>query len=120
MDRMSIREVNGSYVTPEQVKEELPNFVARIQKFVASYYRAQFPSLNCPTITLGGGRKYIKIVSRGGDAPVLNSQRRVYCFVRAEDGAILKARDWKRPAKNFIRGSIFDDSLPLSPHGIKY
>ncbi len=117
MDRMSIREVNGSYVTPEQVKEELPNFVARIQKFVASYYRAQFPSLNCPTITLGGGRKYIKIVSRESERC---SQRSVYCFVRAEDGAILKARDWKRPAKNFIRGSIFDDSLPLSPHGIKY
>jgi len=117
MDRMSIREVNGSYVTPEQVKEELPNFVARIQKFVTSYYRAQFPSLNCPTITLGGGRKYIKIVSRESERC---SQRSVYCFVRAEDGAILKARDWKRPAKNFIRGSIFDDSLPLSPHGIKY
>ena len=39
------------------------------------------------------GRKYVRIVVNA------HGQRSVYCFIRLEDGAILKADSWKRPAK---------------------
>ena len=39
------------------------------------------------------GRKYVRVVINA------YGQRHVYCFVRIEDGAILKAASWKTPAK---------------------
>ena len=51
-------------------------------------------------LTYVAGRKNVKIVTNelGG--------RSVFCFVRIEDGAILKAAGWKAPAKG-VRGSIY-------------
>jgi len=43
------------------------------------------------------GRKYARIVQ--ADPASSYAQRSVYCFVRIEDGAILKSASWKSPAK---------------------
>jgi hypothetical protein len=37
----------------------------------------------------------------------------VHCFIRLEDGAILKAGGWKAPAKNPVRGSIFAEGFDI-------
>jgi len=47
------------------------------------------------TFTVEMGRKNARIVQ----APVLGAGRSVYCFIRIEDGAILKSASWKTPAK---------------------
>ena len=49
------------------------------------------------------GSKYVKIVkiSAGGS-------RSVHSFVEKKDGNIWKAASWKAPARNFIRGNVFD------------
>ena len=49
------------------------------------------------------GSKYVKVVkvSSGGS-------RSVHSFVEKETGAIWKAASWKAPAKNFVRGNVFD------------
>ena len=112
-DRLELHEVDGGYVTPEQVDAEMPNFIARIQEMIDEHYAQQLPNLNSPTIFVAGGRKYIKVAKR-------DNQTSVFCFVRAEDGAILKAATWKAPALNFTRGNIFDEVLPLSPYGVRY
>lgn len=51
------------------------------------------------------GSKYVKVVkvSSGGS-------RSVHSFVEKENGAIWKAASWKAPAKNFIRGNVYDAS----------
>ena len=113
MDRMELMEVNGAYPTPEEVAVELPNFVARIQALVDEHFAAHLSNLTPPTIEIHGGRKYIKIAK-------VDNQTSVYCFVRAVDGAILKAATWKAPALNYTRGNIFDNVLPLSPYGVQY
>jgi hypothetical protein len=41
------------------------------------------------------------------------SSRSVHCFVRLEDGAILKSSGWKAPAKNPVRGSIFAEDCDI-------
>lgn len=43
------------------------------------------------------GRKNARIVQ--ADPKSSYAQRSVYCFVRIEDGAILKSASWKSPAK---------------------
>ena len=49
------------------------------------------------------GKKYVKIVTISG-----GGSRSVYCFVEKENGNIWRAASWKAPARNFIRGNVFD------------
>ena len=55
------------------------------------------------------GSKYVKVVkiSSGGS-------RSVHSFVEKETGAIWKAASWKAPAKNFVRGNVFDADTYLN------
>ena len=96
---------------PAMVQEELPNFVARLQTMLDEHYAERFATLRVPEVFVAGGRKYIKIAKR-------DNQTSVWCFVRAADGAILKAATWKAPALNYPRGSIFDQEIAaLTPYG---
>ena len=115
-DRLELHEVNGSYPTPAEVDAEMPNFIARCQEMINEHYAANLSNLTPPMVRVEGGRKYIKVATVCGS----NGSRSVYCFVRAEDGAILKPATWKAPALNFTRGNIFDQSLPMTPYGVRY
>lgn len=55
------------------------------------------------------GSKYVKVVkiSAGGS-------RSVHSFVEKENGAIWKAASWKAPAKNFVRGNVYDAGTYLN------
>ena len=58
------------------------------------------------------GAKSARIVraeQRGDQDPF---SRSVHCFVRLEDGAILKG-SWKAPVKNPVRGSIFAENCDI-------
>ena len=98
---------------PAMVQEELPNFVARCQETINEHYAERLSNLTPPTLEIWGGRKYIKIAK-------VDNQTSVFCFVRAADGAILKAATWKAPALNYPRGSIFDANLPMTAYGVQY
>ena len=98
---------------PAMVQEELPNFVAKLQTMINEHYTGRFANLTPPEVFVAGGRKYIKIAKR-------DNQTSVWCFVRAADGAILKAATWKAPALNYVRGSIFDQEIvALTPYGCR-
>ena len=51
------------------------------------------------------GSKYVKIVSISG-----GGSRSVHSFVEKANGNILRAASWKAPARNFIRGNVFDQA----------
>ena len=51
------------------------------------------------------GKKYVKIVTISG-----GGSRSVYCFVEKENGNIWRAASWKAPARNFIRGNVYDQA----------
>ena len=55
------------------------------------------------------GSKYVKVVkiSAGGS-------RSVHSFVEKETGNIWKAASWKAPAKNFVRGNVYDSGTYLN------
>ena len=63
---------------------------------------ANFRSLPPTVYTTEPGKKNIRIVDQREDG----SGRTVFCFIRIEDGAVLKAAGWKAPAKH-PRGTIF-------------
>lgn len=97
--------------TPEMVDERLPQWLQEAQQMFNEHYGKRYPTLKIPSLYIAGGRKYIKIAKRD------DGSSSVWCFIRAEDGAILKAATWKAPALNFIRGSIFDATVPERPYG---
>ena len=70
-------------------------------------------------ITVTWGRKYAKLTAmstRGG-----NRGGSVYCFVNRENGDILKAANWKAPAKH-ARGNVtgLNRMKAVGPHGARY
>ena len=98
-----------------QLREEIEQFVSRVQEMINEHYTESFPNLTAPTILVKFGRKYAKVITEG-------SQASVYGFVDAHTGDIYKAATWKAPAKH-IRGSIFADDGGMSsctPYGIVY
>ena len=73
--------------TTTTVQANIEAFVEKLNERFGSYY----------TFTVEMGRKNARIVQQdpGSSYP----QRMVYCFVRIEDGAVLKSASWKAPAK---------------------
>lgn len=106
-------ELNENY-NKEMVKAELPKFLERVNAIVDEHRNARFPNLMKEEVVVGGGRKYIKLISQRVDG----GGRSVYGFVRAADGALLKAASWAAPALNFTRGSIFDENCTVNPYGV--
>ena len=56
-------------------------------------------------IEFESGSKYVKVVSISG-----GGSRSVHCFVEKANGNILRAASWKAPARNFVRGNVFDQA----------
>ena len=51
------------------------------------------------------GSKYVKIVTISG-----GGSRSVHSFVEKGDGNIWRAASWKAPARNFVRGNVYNIS----------
>jgi hypothetical protein len=78
-------------------------FVAAVQARSDAYHAKGYFNTDKPKYTVDVGPKNLRIVHDNG------MQKSVYCFVRASDGAILKAASWERPAKH-DRSNIFNDN----------
>tara|TARA_R110000822_G_scaffold32595_1_gene93349 strand:+ start:146 stop:466 length:321 start_codon:yes stop_codon:yes gene_type:complete len=67
---------------------------------------------NDPRLSMGNGRKYIKIWDKNG----------IFAFVRAIDGAILKPKNTNSPMLNHSRGSIYDSDVTkaVTRYGVRY
>lgn len=68
-------------------------------------------------ITIEPGRKYARIVQ----TDMNGSGRSVHSFINLQNGDILKAESWKKPAKH-SRGNIYQDGWEGSfgPYGANY
>lgn len=76
--------------TNMQFEEFLTLFLHHINSFQAPIVEG------IDRFTTQRGKKNIRIIGDGS----------VFCFIRIEDGAVLKAASWKAPAKH-ARGTIF-------------
>jgi len=101
--------------------QQLTDFCAAIDRDVRGPYFADmdakwvanhgFP-YSAPT-RFERGQKYARVIGTSG------AQSSAYCFVRLDDGAILKAAGYKVPAKG-VRGWIANGAADVTPHGAKY
>ena len=80
----------------------LQRFIEAVSNREAEYKRKKYPTLTVATFSVMPGRVFDKVVRTDG-------QRSVYCFIRKENGAIVKAASWKAPEpKKYERGNIFN------------
>jgi hypothetical protein len=113
-----------------QVTKTLAEVEAQIEIFVAAMTEYCNEKNICKHIytyvlSVERGAKNARIVraEKWGDKEPTN--RSVLCFVRLEDGAILKG-SWKAPVKNPVRGSIFAEGCDIGEgramgqHGCNY
>lgn len=72
-------------------------------------YEARYENPNGErfTVEFDEGNKYVKVVS------VSWGSRSVHSFVDKKTGDIWKAASWKAPAKNFVRGNVYDSKTYL-------
>jgi len=97
----------------------LAKFMEYITISKQEYIAQHFSRLTPPTYSLERGIKNIRVVSTDADGM---KQRSVFCFIRIDDGAVLKAAGWKAPAKH-ARGTIFTDDpskYGVSTYGANY
>lgn len=108
-----------------KVMRQIGVLCATLERDTNAYYVEHLSNLTPPVFYPELGNKYTRIVKRDslGSHDSLGSQRSVICFVRNEDGAILKAASWKAPAKH-VRGSIFapncDVGVNVDHYGARY
>jgi len=100
------------------VAKAIDDLVDFMNEANTKYYTQNYPMLNPGTLMVDGGRKYIKIVSRGRERGGY-----VHCFVDAETADVYKAASLKAPMLNGARFNILDDAsfaelkTKWDPHG---
>lgn len=100
-------------------EQRAEQFRALVEKKKAETMKKEYPTLKPPKYTFDKGSKYWRMVETddGGHG------RRVFCFLNAENGDVLKAAGWKAPVTKNPRGNIFDADLGIGgvgQYGAKY
>lgn len=100
--------------------QQLADFCAAVDAMRAPYFEALNARWNgyghgdyVLPLSFSRGPKYARIVREDG------KQKAVYCFVRLDDGAIMKADGWSKPAKS-VRGNIANGAADMEIHGARY
>lgn len=100
--------------TNDEFCTKLNNFIFASQQKLDTYYYRDLPTLDVPRLKIVGGLKYIKIALIRDD-----DSRRVWAFVKRDNGDVLMPASWKAPAKH-ARGNIFADdngASAVDPNG---
>ena len=91
------------------VSNELATALIGLKDVIVADYAKFLKEIECSKDKFGiefeAGSKYVKVVSISG-----GGSRSVHCFVEKANGNILRAASWKSPARNFIRGNVFDQA----------
>ncbi len=106
-------------ITKIVTSEDLDRYTRAVKATCdANYDRAGYTleSLR-QVITIEPGRKYARIVQSDSNG----SSRSVHSFINLQNGDILKAESWKKPARH-RRGNLYQDGWETSfgPHGANY
>jgi hypothetical protein len=91
------------------ISNELATALIGLKDVIVADYAKFLKEIECSKDKFGiefeAGSKYVKVVSISG-----GGSRSVHCFVEKANGNILRAASWKSPARNFIRGNVFDQA----------
>ena len=91
------------------VSNELATALIGLKDVIMADYAKFLKEIDCSKDKFGiefePGSKYVKVVSISG-----GGSRSVHCFVEKANGNILRAASWKAPARNFIRGNVYDQA----------
>jgi len=91
------------------ISNELATALIGLKDVIVADYAKFLKEIDCSKDKFGiefeAGSKYVKVVSISG-----GGSRSVHCFVEKANGNILRAASWKSPARNFVRGNVYDQA----------
>jgi len=91
------------------ISNDLATALIGLKDVIVADYAKFLKEIDCSKDKFGiefeAGSKYVKVVSISG-----GGSRSVHCFVEKANGNILRAASWKSPARNFIRGNVYDQA----------
>jgi hypothetical protein len=91
------------------ISNDLATALIGLKDVIVADYAKFLKDIDCTEDKFGvefaPGKKYVRIdtISGGGS-------RSTFCFVEKENGNIWRAASWKAPARNFVRGNVFDQA----------
>lgn len=91
--------------TKEEIVSQVAVYVSRVQELVNAQYDPKYPHMTPHNITVSYGKKYAKVITKA----TFGSSVSVHTFVDLENGNIMKAASWSKPAA-IPRGNIFNDN----------
>ncbi len=105
-------------VEPADFDAMLDKFVGKAQMLISENERRIHDKVKFNTrLEVMHGRRYVRVVKTDDF-----DHRSAYCFVDKQNGNVLKADGWKRPAKH-ARGNIYGEDGGLggvTPYGAAY
>lgn len=91
------------------ISNELATALIGLKDVIVADYAKFLKDIDCSEDKFGvefdEGKKYVKVVSISG-----GGSRSTFCFVEKENGNIWRAASWKAPARNFVRGNVYDQA----------
>jgi hypothetical protein len=91
------------------ISNDLATALIGLKDVIVADYAKFLKDIDCTEDKFGvefaPGKKYVRIdtISGGGS-------RSTFCFVEKENGNIWRAASWRAPARNFVRGNVFDQA----------
>ncbi len=108
----------------ETFDEAVTRFVETAQAQIDHHYATQYPNLRPCKLTIGSGKKYLRIWTTTHDG---GGQKSIFVFIQKAEGkfpvgSVLKAASWKAPALNHARGTILGEAKDygVTVHGANY
>lgn len=97
--------------------DALQRFIEALTNREVEHTETNYPNLKPGEFYVMPGRVFDKVVVRR------SGSRSVYCFIKKENGAIVKAASWKAPEpRKYERGNIFfaDCLIGTNVYGVDY
>lgn len=107
----------------KELKTRVDEYVKLVQKLNDEYWKEmRFIHAQSPLIITEEGTRYVKVLCQDRSLEGRLGSRHVHTFIDKTNGDVLKAATFKAPAKNGVRGNLFNENIKdvINHYGAKY
>jgi len=111
-----LKKIDIMVESTQDMDSAVQEWIISVQRIIDSYHKKmEYKEFMRPVLSFKKGPKYYKIIKQ-------DIQQSVFAFIDRQNGDILRAAGWAKPAKG-ARGNLFDRDKGLgriTPYGPEY
>jgi hypothetical protein len=107
----------------KELKTRIDDYVKLVQKLNDTHWgKMGFIHAQSPLVVIEEGTRYIKVLKQDRTLEGKLGAKYAHTFIDKTNGDVLKAATYKAPAKNGVRGNIFNENIKdvIDHFGAKY